>query len=381
MQNLFKERHQILGLILVLYIVPLCIVTSFSLKFISPSQSWDILSLGLFSSIAGAMVIFFALRKFDLIREDNLTATPAISELNLLERKVTELEESNESLVRQIQEQERSIGEAKECTQVSDEFSVFKKETEKKLEQNELYIHELHQEISEQKRALQEKEKWIADLESQVQDRTYELQTLLKLSEIHPSKKEVLAGREEETLSFPFSGTPFRSSLPSFPSHEETENEKIHTAEGVSHLKRCIAIAQKMTGANHFSNGSSLFRDLPVNSYALDLRRLCDSLGSENLAAVALYSKKEGKLLFANPEIKNLLGWSPEKFLQDFSEIVQEGYTDWKNKIYSLVEFEEAKVRLLVKTKSGENLLLNCHLGIIPTGIFRNHAIAVFYPA
>lgn len=376
MQNLFKERHHLLGLIVALYIAPLCVITAWFMQAIEPSQAWSIFSTGLFCCIAGSLAIFFALRHWEWnVQLENRSP----NEIETLEAKISELQETNTALTSQLEEKNCNLSEVNPVTEFSENLIASKAEAEKKLEQNELYIHELHQEISQYKMAVQEKENWIAELESQVQDRTYELQTLLKLSEVSQAKKEALVGKEEEAFSFPLLN-PLRSN---YHSSDEVTDMKVHTSEGAtSHLKRCIAVAQKMTGVNHFSSsGSSLFRDLPVNSYALDLRRLCDSLGSENTVAVALYSKKEDKLLFANSEIKNLLGWSSEKFLQDFSEIVLEGYSDWKNKIYSLMEFEEAKIRLLVKTKSGENLLLNCHIGVIPTGIFRNHAIAVFYSA
>jgi hypothetical protein len=125
----------------------------------------------------------------------------------------------------------------------------------------------------------------------------------------------------------------------------------------------------------------SRFRDLPINNYTLDLRRLFDSLRSENAGVVFVYSQKENKLLFTNNVVKNVLGWSPEKFTQDFQEIVQDGLQEWKNAVSQLLIKGETNTRLVIKTKSGQDMMFQCQLGIIPTGIFRNHVIGVLYPA
>jgi len=397
MRRFFTQRHQLLGLVLGLYLIPLWMISAFSVS-LSRSQSWNVLSLGLLLSLTGAFILFFVLKGWEAAlseaksevdekdqtadRLNEMLSQPSFNgeELSKLEEQVQSLESQNERLLQELSEQvTRTDVELSQLNLISEEYTAFRAQAEQKIEQNEIYIHELHQEISEHKDALHNKDRWIVDLESQVQDRTYEMQTLLKLADFPNPKKESFFEKDEklQNSSF-FPRTPVPYSL-----NEELFDEiKVHNTEGASnHLKQCIDIAQKITGANHFAGGSSLFRDIPVNSFALDLRRLSDSLGHENMAAVGVYSKKENRLLFANHEIRNLLGWSSEKFAQDFGEIVQEGFPEWKNKVFSLIEFEEGKVRLLVKMKSGENLLLNCHLGLIPAGTFRNHVVAVFYPA
>ncbi|PJD96307.1 MAG: hypothetical protein CK425_06345 [Parachlamydia sp.] len=396
MHRFFTQRHQLLGLALGLYLIPLWVVSVFSMSYVSHSQSWRVLSLGLLLSLAGAFVLFFVLRGWEealkMVYTQEISENSCMDEVGepclkseelfKLEEQIQALEFQNKRLVQELSDQVAKTQEdLSQLSLITEEYASFRTHAEEKIEQNEIYIHELHQEISDQKNALQTKDKWILDLESQVQDRSYEVKTLLKLTDLPQFKKEALMEKEEKIVHT--NGSFFRPSPSLYSLNEEVLDEaKVHNPEGASHhLKQCIDIAQKITGANHFASGSSLFRDLPVNSYALDLRRLCDSLGNENMAAVGVYSKKENRLLFANHEIRNLLGWSSEKFAQDFSEIVQEGFPEWKNKVFSLIEYEEGKVRLLVKTKAGENLLLNCHLGLIPAGIFRNHVVAVFYPA
>lgn len=141
-------------------------------------------------------------------------------------------------------------------------------------------------------------------------------------------------------------------------------------------LKRCLDIATKMTGSTNIG-GTSRVRDLQVDSYALDLRRLCDSLRVENSCIVILFSQKENKLLFVNNHVKNITGWSPEKFLQDFPEIIQNKTDVWNAGISQLASYPEVKLSLPIKTKDGHEIRLHCLLGAINTGLFRHHVIGI----
>ena len=75
--------------------------------------------------------------------------------------------------------------------------------------------------------------------------------------------------------------------------------------------------------------------------------------------------------------------------MSDFSSIIQEGLGDWKKALSTLSGAQDshaqllvktAQARFLAKTKQGQEKILNCHLGVIPTGLFRNHIIGVLYP-
>jgi hypothetical protein len=157
---------------------------------------------------------------------------------------------------------------------------------------------------------------------------------------------------------------------------------RVHSCQdAMIQLKRCLDIAQKITSSSHFNSESSRFRDFPVDNFVLDLRRLCDSLRSENQCAILLYSPKEEKVIFANNQVKTLLGWSPEKIVQNFGDIIQEGDQEWKHHLAHISLKHESQVKLQFKTKKGHDLLVHCHLGMIPTGVFRYHVIGVLHPA
>jgi hypothetical protein len=156
--------------------------------------------------------------------------------------------------------------------------------------------------------------------------------------------------------------------------------KQIRTDEEASQqLKRCLDIAQKFTVSNRFNSQINTFLDSPSDSFALDLRRLCDSLRSEKNSTVMLYSPKENKLLFVNNQVRALTGWSPEKFVQSFQTILYDDST-WKQGISSLSMRSEAQVKLSFKAKTGQDVTANAHLGMIPTGIFKHHTIAIVYP-
>ena len=46
---------------------------------------------------------------------------------------------------------------------------------------------------------------------------------------------------------------------------------------------------------------------------------------------------------------------------------------------HSLAMRSEAQIQLGIKAKAGNDIIVQSHLGMIPTGIFRQHAIAVLY--
>lgn len=146
-------------------------------------------------------------------------------------------------------------------------------------------------------------------------------------------------------------------------------------------LKRCMDIAGKITGANHFEAANSRFREWHIDNYALDLRRLFDNLRGESSSTIFVFSQKDNRLLFVNNQAKHLLGWSPEKFVQNFSEIIAESLQEWNRGINRLANQPQTTAQLTLKNKAGQHVPVNCHLGMITSGLFRNHIIGVAFLA
>ena len=221
-------------------------------------------------------------------------------------------------------------------------------------------------------------------LENKVVDLKYEVKTLLELESMNHtshsigneskkkfsdiiSSEEDLGHLEEADLEELCSDLPV-SSDPSFQSNYDR----------FMLLKRCIDIAKKVNGVR----GDQRFQGVHSERYMIDLRRLFESLRRENTNSgiVFLYSKREGRLLFANNEVKGALGWSPEKFVKDFPKIVQHGFQDWSQAVTSTKK-NFGPLNLVVRTKDGERQKVSCYLATVPEGAFSDDVIGVLYPA
>ncbi len=249
---------------------------------------------------------------------------------------------------------------------------------------------------------MEKKQQQIANLETQVSDLTYEVKTLLKLSQAaresaresaYVQEASPLYGLRAESLpySIEYSGEiapeiaenhpvdeGISADFSDDPSLSALDSPVMTASDSAVQLRRAIDIAEKCVGAGHF-NLTTRFNDLAGgNSYALELRHLCDSLRSENAAIILLYSQSENRVLFANNLTKELLGWSPEKFAQDFPSMILAGEAEWKNALVHLKS--ESQISLHIKSKRGQDVPMYCRIGLIPSGIFKQHAIAVLYP-
>jgi len=216
--------------------------------------------------------------------------------------------------------------------------------------------------------------KGVMHLETKVGDLTHEIKTLLHFAETR-SASLLTDHQASPTLQ---ESPPSVKVEASFEPSLSIENSTQTTQEASQQLKNCLDMAQKIKGSQRFGSQIYSFLDSPADSFSLDLRRLCDRLRSETQSMILLYSPKDNQLLFASNKIKILTGWSPEKFAQIFFEILKDE-SEWKQGIDTLAMHNEAQIQLQLKTKSNQILIANAMLGLIPTGIFRNHIIAVLY--
>lgn len=266
---------------------------------------------------------------------------------------------------------------------MEEEFEQFKESSEEALAEERERTQQALESITTLRTSLDSKQQQNEKLDQKIKDLTYEIKTLLQIADMSATllNEEPAAGESGNNVNE--TATHYQTNTEALDQVEEEEEfglvQTPDEAKGL--LKRCIDIAQKITGSHHFSAHKSRFGELALDNYALDLRRLCDNLRSENQSTVFVFSPKENKLLFINNQVRELLGWSPEKFLQDFDYIVQEGMFEWKNSLSHLNSFNQSQTRFVMRTNSGKDLLLHCQLGLIPTGIFRNNVIGVLYPA
>jgi PAS domain-containing protein len=397
-----NQRHSITGFVILLYVTTVLLMTLYN----KTTQGWNTLAFDLFLGMCGSLASLLVLLKWEnsireslkrvltpLTTKEDLSETvllsPESQPYNFLEMTaalsesqakhlelIGELNKSNDQLHRLEVEKNQF---QQRIDDIYREFNSYKSSTEEELERKTVLLTEYQETINQQREVLKRKQDQIIEHESKIHDLNYEVKTLLQLADYD---KETVRSKEGTIVSETSLVHDIQMDQDNDSEYFPMLDNQVKTPEEASaQLKRCVDIAQKISGATHFNTETSRFKDLPIDNVALDMRRLFDSLRSENVCTVIVYSQKENKILFANNQAKSLLGWSVERFVQNFQEIIYEGDQEWKKGISQLATFPESRVRLLLKTKSSQNLLVHCHLGIIPRGTFRNHIIGILYPA
>jgi hypothetical protein len=432
----FTTNHRLIlsAYLIVFYFIPVIFFAVYSITQMSTSKSWSVLSTGLLLIAVCSLtfiVFLFNWEKrinirpaFDSLTEseketkvtsldpkllfdhsdsiqeqESLKVKETVKELNLIQ---VDLKESQEKIIRLQEELASKEQEFKVYTeenkllslkaeQIAQDYSDYKLFSEEQLKQKNLQLVALQQMIEDQRTEVEKRQEQIHQLDTKIHDLSYEIKTLLYLHETDSSplsnpnlKIETTAkALVPNTLINPFGIFPQTDIAEEMGEENETlsvESQIRTSAEATALMRKCINVAQKLTGSNYYSNESSRFREFSSSHYTIDQRRLFDSLRSESSGLILVYSQKEHKLLFANNQIKHLLGCSPEKFVTDFSSFIQDGLNDWKKALSQLTNTPESQARLLAKTKQGHEIMLNCHFGVIPTGLFRNFVICVLYP-
>ncbi len=412
--------------------LPLFFFASYSITLMHPSKSWFVLTLGLMMVGACAIVVILlityweeAIRrklhgdvhqtelKLFLPKETKVTSldTSLIQEANkseilheldstqlfYLQNSLKESQYQHSSLIEEIQlknEKLQRVDEEKkllmdQCEQVAHDFADYKIFSEEQLKQKSIQIHSLQQNIEDKNVEIEKHKEQISQLDIKIQDLSYEIKTLLYL---HESESKIVPQVEKNNKVHSISNAEFSAEDYSHQVGTQVLENKIDilqlsdtspnmVEEASSLLKRCIEVTQKLAGSNYYGNESSRYWELSTPHYAIDQRRLFDSLKSEeNGLIVFVYYPRENKALFVNNQVKDVLGWSPDKFITDFSNIIHEGASDWKKGLNSLVSEPESQIRLLVKAKDRQEIMMHCHLGALPSGLFRNYVIGVLYP-
>lgn len=437
------NRQFLSAALIVFYLIPLLLFGLYSIGLVSQDKRWSFLSLGLLTIAICTLILMLILYYWEQAVRNRPAATliplqqpfypppekeakvthldPALTfgqspprpashldspettqDLNLVQTSLSEEQKQIEHLSRSLdlknQELQKLEEENKqlqlEVLQVTQDFSDYKLFSEEQLKQKHYQWINMQQIVEDQRSEMEKRQEQIYQLDTKIHDLSYEIKTLLYLNEEETaSQKSPGAGRSSVALKTEEIPSPYypgnvaeKLELTSTviesgrdEGYDQFENPINTAAEASQLLKKCVNDAQKLTGANYYSNESSRYREFSSSYFAIDQRRLFDSLRNETSALIVVYSQKELKVVFVNNRSRNVLGWSPEKFVEDFSTIMQEGMNDWKKAVSQLGTAAESQTRLLAKTKQGQEIILNCHLGVIPTGLFRNYVIGVLY--
>lgn len=377
------SRYSILLAIGLGYFLPVLGLTFYSNELFKQTLRWEFYTIGLATAVFGSLFFLWILSKWnyteplstsivekspeEVLHEPTDSEKPVINDSFLHE--LQHYKEENVALTDKLIEIDAENQSLKsQQSQTMRELESYQTASQKHLEQQQQHIRELQGVIAEQKLMIEKKQQQHGVLETKVNDLTYEIKTLLKLAESHVSS---ITNTYHPSPSHEEPAPPIESPQP--------QGFQIQTSEEASQqLKKCIDIAQKITGSHRFGGQLHSLIDSPIDSFTLDLRRLCETLRSESTSCILLYSPRENQLIFANNQIKTLTGWSPEKFTQAFFEIVQNS-RDWQQSLSSLAMRNEAQIHLTLKTKWGNEVAVQGQVGMIPTGIFRQHAIAVLF--
>lgn len=429
------NRQFLSATVIIFYLLPWLFFSSYSIGLMSHHKSWNLLSIGLLLVAFGTLILILMLYYWEesvitqskqdasplelsqssaLNKEAKVTsldpalffnqsthyaplhedATENVKELNLLQTALKESQELQEQLSRDLELKTQELQEREEETQqlrlkaeqAAQDFADYKLFSEEQLKQKQLQFNALQQMIEDQRSEMEKRQEQIHQLDTKVHDLSYEIKTLLYLHEEETAPLKVNVKKEELTPFFkptPIETYPSISVQleESIPLESETNESPIQSSlDALKLLRKCIQTAEKLTGANYHNTESSRYRELSPSYYALDQRRLFDCIRHDPSALMMVYSQKEQKVLFVNTKVRTLLGWTQEKFIADFSVILQEGLLEWKKAISLLSTLPEAQARLIAKTKNGQEIFLDGYVGVIPSGLFRQYVMAVFYP-
>lgn len=416
-----QTRIRLAITVVIFYLIPLLLLSLLGQELMPQSSTWMLFSVGLVMSLVGSIILFtciyrwelslfYDLKKFFEERNPKVALLPKIEvpqepkiDSAMQERFIAEAvsawQSKNVQLGSELEEKEitmqKLMNEKEEAQHelqaIVHQFTSFQQGVQLQIEQKDRLIAQNQQAVAEQRALIEKHQQHISLLESKEKDLSYEIKTLLQLSSLEnilndkpvekPQNKKL---HTSEFLSY--------TTENDFQVEEEHPNayrtserasfhvKRIDTPESaLAQLKHCVDVATKMSGANYIIGGASKIHNLSLDNQALDLRRLCDALNSENSVAILLYSQKEGKLLYANDYARNILGWGLDKFTESFSEIVASGFEDWKKGLNQLATEYSAVFPMTLRSKAGPEMTMQCHLGAVPAGTFRHHVIGVLY--
>lgn len=357
-------RHNIIFTIFCCYTIPVAILVSLYARNIPLGTNWFNFLIGLSIALAGTFFFYYKMTKwtFPVSLPEPVVEAAAVAPVvppsqDVLEEHRQEklaLEEAIEDLKEKWHEKKT------ESERIQADWDSYRIESEEQLKKKDALLTEYAQTVNDLRGTMGQKQDQIEKLQESINDLSYDLDTLIKLSKYEGEPESPAPQKEVEK--------PPKQELKPAP---KTRIKDL--AQANQQLKKCINNAQKLS-SSQFSSSR-----YPLDNTALDKRRLFDMFKSESASMVILYSMKEKQLLFANDVCRTWLGWAPEKFVQDFSSIVLRGKPEWDLALASLIHQTEAQCHIAVETEEGDEILFQCVLGVIPTGIFKNHAVGILY--
>lgn len=394
-QNPLKHNHRLISIVFAGYVIPLIFLSFFAVWAIEWHSPWSIFPLGLIISAAGTCIVYLQfLRHRHVTVEvvENIVQPVDNQQIEIAEKKAAEAEllsSQLESALEDLQERLDFFEADREVLRASlessqKEHAIYKHDTTLLMEQNRVLLNEYQITIQEQREMLDKKQQHILQLDSKVHDLSYEIKALVQVESYEGMLVSAGGGGSSKVIQHPSMSHSegVYNTLPHVSQLEEVVLTKKVTDSTEAHklLQRCIDIAQKITGASYYNTSSGTrLRDLPSDHFAFDLRRLCESLSSETGGMILIYSQKEHKPLFVNDFVKEFTGWTADKFLMNFNEIIAPSVMEWEQLLQQTSFKNHFPLELRLKGKNGADCEFHGEIGLVPTGVFRNTVILVLY--
>lgn len=332
--NILRHRPTLLALF-VLYWLPTLLLVHWAEEGMDTAVRWTFFAEGLLLASGGSLLFAWVLTGQ---KEETGGGVPqeeldqAMTALRAKEAELVQLQEEKEAFEKQLQTHQTTLTE--NTASLQERLSTQKKQTTN------------YEEI------LAQKDKEIEGLSQKVDDLEYEIKTLLHVIETPHTPPE-------------------EHPLPPSPNPKH---------QAMALLKRCLAIAAQSGASHPFAFSNSRLRDMPVDNYALDLRRLFDRLQTEKGGLILICSPKEGRVLFAGREAERFLGWNPEAFVKNFYQITHQDRAQWQQTVHAIKNDQPLSIHLECYTADDLERPLEGVCARVPDGTFRHHAIAVLYP-
>lgn len=385
MQERFLARLKIIGAVFFFYFLPWMALAFYTGWMLSPAERWTFLPIALCAILVATLLLVFCIKQFEHTLETLLNdlKTDQFLYSSLKAEGGQEAGDSSleapyvllyEETLQQLKNEQASCKELKEHVERQEQRYA-------ELEGASLAEKAaLQAALEEEQECAAGRQKQVIQLEKNAYDLKYEMKALIESMDRPTDRFVERSGdrsedRSESQVDFDlvssFSAKPLNAFLHPVSTLSSAESQ----------LKLCVDIAQKFTGARHLTQTPFRSHDPSAQGYDLDLRRLTDTLLSVSGRPILLYHQKEGRLLFISPHIKQMLGSSPEKYVQDFSSLFPEGQEQWDEILRQLPLLGMLELSKNLVTNAGELVPIVFHLGWIPAGIFKAHVIGVMEKA
>lgn len=381
MKSFDNSRASLILAIVLFYLFPIVLLSGYTMGFIATEMRWKLFSVGLLSGTIGSCILFIVIYRWEQNLRQRLVSALRSSQ-NIVEHPDPEKEQElqrllNEKLIKDalaplqskhdkmkvdislkdeelMQALEERKGLQSQILMIRGELDSYRDKMQIQLLQEQQQNLEHQKVIKEQQTLIGTLQQQISSLEIKEKELSYEIKTLVNLSNFEIVEKE----------------TP--------PKKQPVDTFALKSHESISRqLAHFVDIAASMASVQNIQGVPSHLNDLATDNYRLELRRLCENLNMESRYVMLLHSPRENRILFANDHVKTVLGWTPEKFIQQFPDIVLKGIEDWNKEMDVITANREGFCAINARSQMNQSIAMNCHLRAISSGTFRNHVIVL----